>query len=360
MCKPLRDVAFFFLLLAHGLQALACAICAPADGQNTFLYQLYAADAVVLATVQPQGAGYVVLAQVKGPAPAGPIGAVQWVLSPAPVAPAAPVVLLYSAAAGTWRALGTLGHQRAAWLKRMVAMRPVGVAAETDWPSRLLTFIGDLEDAEPLVARTAYEEVSVAPYPAMRSVQPRLVRERILRWLDDPALAARRPLYLLLAGIAGGTDAAADLRLRADRAIKDASAPALSAALAACVEVEGPSCVAWIAQEFFSRPGRDEFQVQAAVLALGVHGSDGVRVPRDRVVAAYTRLASGNPAMAGFAASELAGWDRWELGPTYAQILKSGQPLVFASRYAMVFYLLRSPRADARAAIEALRAAKAL
>ena len=118
--------------------------------------------------------------------------------------------------------------------------------------------------------------------------------------------------------------------------------------------------MAWIAQEFFSRPGRDEFQVQAAVLALGVHGSDGVRVPRDRVVAAYTRLASGNPAMAGFAASELAGWDRWELGPTYAQILKSGQPLVFASRYAMVFYLLRSPRADARAAIEALRAAKAL
>ena len=62
--------------------------------------------------------------------------------------------------------------------------------------------------------------------------------------------------------------------------------------------------------------------------------------------------------MAGFAASELAGWDRWELGPTYAQILKSGQSLVFASRYAMVFYLLRSPRADARAAIEALRAAR--
>ena len=47
MRKLLRHAAFFLLLVAHGLPALACAICAPADGQNTFLYQLHAADAVV-------------------------------------------------------------------------------------------------------------------------------------------------------------------------------------------------------------------------------------------------------------------------------------------------------------------------
>jgi len=360
MCKPLRLVLSALLLLAHGLPALACAICAPADGQNTLLYQLFAADAVVLASGQPQGGGHAVLAQVKGPVPAGPIGPLQWAGASPGSAASAPVVLLYSAAGNSWRAVGTLGLQRVAWLRRLAEMRPVGVAAPADWPARLANFVGDLEDAEPLVAQAAYEEVSVAPYAAMRSLQPRLSRERIRSWLDDPARAARRPLYLLLAGIAGGGDAAQDLRSRIDRAVKDASAASLSAALAAYVEVEGARGVAWIEQEFFSRPGRDEFQVQAAVLALGVHGSDAARVPRERVVAAYARLASGNPAMAGFAASDLAGWGHWELGPAYAQILLSGQPLAFASRYAMVFYLLRSPRPDARAAIDALRAAKAL
>ena len=357
----LRRLVLLWLLLGHALPAFACAICAPADGQNTLLYQMYAADAVVLATPQLPGTGYRVVAQVKGSPPPEPIAMVQWTVAAPATGALAPAVLLYSAAGHSWRAVGTLDPARAAWLSQLVrSFRPVGIAPEPDWPRRLAAFVAELEDPEPLLARVAYEEVSVAPYGAMRSMQPRLDRARIRRWLDDPGLTARRPLYLLLAGLAGGADAAQDLRMRIDGARRDGSAASLSAALAAYVEVEGAAGVTWIEQEFFVRPGRDEFQVQAAVLALAVHGGDGARVGRDRVVAAFTRLASGNPAMAGFAAADLAGWGHWELGPVYAQILRSGQPLVFASRYAMVFYLLRSPRPDAREAIEALRAAKAL
>lgn len=357
----LRHLVFLWLLLSHGLPAQACAICAPADGQNTLLYQLHAADAVVLAAPQTPVAGYRVVAQVKGTLPPGPITSVQWTVAPPAAGATTPAVLLYSAAGHSWRAVGTLDLARAAWLTQLMrGVRPAGIEPVADWPHRLAAFVADLEDPQALVARLAYEEVSVAPYAAMRSARARLDSARIRRWLDDPALVARRPLYLLLAGIAGGADAAPDLRRRVDAAVKDGSAGALSAALAAWVEVEGIPVVAWIEQEFFARPGRDESQVQAAVLALAVHGSDGARVPRERVVAAFARLAVGNPAMAGFAASDLAGWGHWETGPVYAQILGSGQPLAFASRYAMVFYLLRSPRPDARAALEALRAAKAL
>ena len=355
-----QQVLFFVLLLTHGLQALACAICAPADGQNTVLYRLYAADAVVLAQPAPPGGAARVLAQIKGTPPTAPIDRIQGPLPEPASGRQMPVVLVYNAAGQSWRALGTLGLDRVAWLQRLATLRPASVAPVADWGARLPAFVDDLEDPQPLVAQAAYEEVSVAPYAVMRSVRGRLVAARLQHWLDDPALVARRPLYTLLAGFAGGAEAAPQMRARMLHATKDGSAASLSAALAAYLEVLGAPGVAWIEEAYLSGPGREEFEVQAAVMALGVHGSDGTRVPRERVIAAYARLAAGNPALAGFAASDLAGWGHWDMGPVYAEILGSGRPLVFASRYAMVFYLLRSPLPQARAAIEALRAAKAL
>jgi hypothetical protein len=58
--------------------------------------------------------------------------------------------------------------------------------------------------------------------------------------------------------------------------------------------------------------------------------------------------------------SDLATWGRWEFGATYVALLKSGQPQVFSSRYAMVFFLLRSPQEETRKALQALRVAGVL
>jgi hypothetical protein len=355
-----RKLLVLLVLAGHAAMAAACAICAPPDGQDTVLYRLHVADAVVLAVPRPRTAAWQVVAQVKGHPSALPVERVEGVPAPTIAAAAVPTLLVYGAAAQRWRALGPLGLQRAEWLKRTLGYRPVSLAPVTDWSARLTHFARDLEDGEPLVAQMAYEEVSVAPYSAMRSLKPMLRAERIRHWLDDPALQARRPLYTLLAGFAGGPNMVADLMHRMAQADREAAPAALSAALAASLEALGPEGVAWVEQNYLARPGLEEFQARAVVLALGVHGNDGLRISRERVVAAYARLARDNPALAGLAASDLASWGHWELGPRYAEILLSGQPLAFASRYAMVFYLLRSPRPDARAALDALRAAKAL
>ena len=353
--------AFVALVLgAQALASLACTICAPPDGATAVLFQLHAADAVVLAASQPQAAGWRVLAHIKGSASPRPNEPVEDAPAAVPSGEAVSLVLVYGATAQRWRSLGPLAPQRADWLRKTLAFRPASLAPVTDWPARLAHFAAYLEDPQDLVARTAYEEVAVAPYTAMRSLGPLLRADRIRRWLDDPALAARRPLYLLLAGFAAKPSGPSDLPARMALAERERSMPALSAALAAWVEQRGPEGLAWVEQNYLTRPGLDELQVQAAVLALSVHGNDGARLPRERIVAAFAALARHQPALAGLAASDLAAWGHWELGPRYAEILQSGQPLAFAARYAMVFYLLRSPRPDARAAIEALRAAKAL
>ena len=343
-----------------GGEVLACAICAPADGQGTLVYRLYAADSVVLATADAAGGAYRVDALIKGSLPAEPIVVKEWPSGGVAPKAGASVLLLYGAATRAWHGVGALSAGRAGWVRRLIALHPASTLAQPDWPARLAFFAPDLEDSEPMVAQAAYEEVAVAPYGAMRQIKGRLSPARLRSSLADPAQAARRPLYTLLLGIAGD---AGDAQRMITMASKPAAAsgapavPALSAALAAVLELRGSAGVDWLEQTYLARADRSEFEVQAAVLALGVHGNDATRVSRERVIAAYQTLAQRNPAMAGFTASDLAAWERWEFGTRFAEILRSAAPLAFAARYPMVFFLLRSPRAEDRAAVQALRAA---
>lgn len=335
--------------------ALACAICAPPDGQNSLVYRLHAADTVVLAAADGAG-GVVGPGEVlKGQLPSGPIRVSQWFTGVAAPKGDASVLLLYSAAAQQWRGAGPLSAGRANWIRRLVAMQPAALLAKPDWQTRLAFFAADLENAEALVAQTAYEEIAIAPYAAMRALKSRLPAPPLRAWLANAALAPRKPLYILLLGIVGDETDAQRLITGMPAATDAAGLSALSAAQAAVLEIRGAAGADWLEQAYLARADRSEFEVQAAVLALGVHGNDGVRVSRQRVVAAYQTLAQRNPAMAGFAASDLAAWEHWEFGTRFAQILHSGEPMVFAARYPMVFFLLRSPRAQDRAAAQALR-----
>lgn len=360
----------FTLLVLAGLlplPAVACAICAPADGQNTVLYQLHVADAAALA-VWEAGRGWRVVEMVKGQAPAKPIdaaGGPNAVQSMLPVNPAATAVQpgggatlwLYNAAGQSWRALGPLSAARAAWARQMAALRPASLEPPTDWSARLTFFADDLEDPEPLVARAAYEEVAVAPYGVMRDLRRHWPLDRLRQWTTRPALAERLPLYLLLLGVAGDERDAARIQASLPAAADAAGVPSLSAAHAALIELRGVAAVEAIERRVLADPSRTSFEVQAAVMALGVHAADGRRLSRSRVIRAYEVLLQRNPGHAGFAASDLASWGEWRFGTRFAQILKSGSALAFASRYPMVFFLLRSPRPEDRAAVQALRLA---
>ena len=339
-------------------RALACAICAPADGQDTLVYRLHAADTVVLATAGGAADAYRPVAVLKGSLPADPIRVGNWVLdAPAPK-PGTEVLLLYSAAARAWRGAGPLPASRANWVSQLIALRPASLSARPDWPARLGLFAADLEHADALVAQTAYEELAIAPYGAMRSLRSLVPPAKLRLWLANPALARRWPLYLLLLGITGDASDAQRLISGMPPATDAASMSALSGTQAAVLEIRGGAGVDWLEQAYLARTDRSGFEVQAAVLALGVHGNDGVRVSRERVVAAYQTLVQRNPAMAGYVASDLAAWGHWEFGTRFADILRSGLPIAFPARYPMVFFLLRSPRPQDRAAVEALRAAR--
>ena len=264
----LRSVLLLLLLLP-GLTPVswACAICAPADAAGTVRQRLRAADVVVLAAPTVANA-FTAQHLIKGGWPQGPIrlpqGAQESLTAP-------PLVLLYRNGTADWQSAGPLAHHHADWARRLVALTDATDLTPARWTSRIASFLPELESLEPLVAQAAYEEIASAPYAAMRAAAPRLNPAQLVRWLDTPALTARRPLYALLLGFAGNQVSADWLQQRMAGLRSTGDGPTLSAMLAAWLELRGPEGVAWVERQYLSNPLAQEAGVSAALLALSVH-----------------------------------------------------------------------------------------
>ena len=356
----LLRAAFLLLSMLFQLPAWACPICAPGDGQVTLSQRLRQADTVVLAAPAAGATGPTARQPIKGGLPQGPTRLAAAVPQPRSAEAVADSVLLYHQGSAGWQSAGPLAASRADWLRQLLALPQPIDGAIPDWGRRLAFFVTDLESPEPLVAQTAYEEIAAAPYGEMRRLRGRLQAARLLDWVDNPALSARRPLYGLLLGVSGEGDRIPALQQRLARLRQPADAAVVSALLAALLELQGDSGVAWLERSYLQAAGRQEWEYQAALLALSVHGNDGQRVSRARVVQAYANFMLQDTPLAGLVASDLGNWGRWEFDRNYAALMRSGRPQTFASRYAMVFYLMRNPTPQARVLLDALRAEGAL
>ena len=350
----LRSVLLLlFILLGLMPVSWACAICAPSEAGGTLRQRLRAADVVVLAA-PAAGKTFVAQQLIKGGAPQSPIRLPQGVPELAQVSS---LVLLYRNGTADWQSAGPLAPHHADWARRLVALTDATDLTPARWTSRVASFLPELESLEPLVAQAAYEEIASAPYAAMRAAAPRLNPAQLLRWLDTPDLTARRPLYALLLGFVGNEASAEGLQQRMAGLRGTGDAPTLSAMIAAWLELRGPEGVAWVERQYLSSPSAHEIGVSAALMALSVHGGDGQRIGRSRVVQAYRHFVTQSTPWPGLVASDLGNWERWEFGPLFVDWLASGKAQGFASRYAMVFFLMRSPLPEARAALDTLRAA---
>ena len=336
----------------------ACSICAPSASQNTLIFLLLNADAALLAKPAPVGSEFTPLQAVRGALPKGNITLAESLATATGAQAADSVLLLFNAGANSWTHAGAMPVARLDWLRQLASMRPAAALAPTDagWAERIALFAPDLEHPLPLVAQSAYDEIAVAPYAMMRTLKPLLDARKLRAWLQDPDLAARRSLYHLLLGFAGDLATASALEMQMLREGASLSKADLSSMLAATIELRGNAGVEWVEQHYLHAPARTDLEVQAALLAMSVHGNDGVTVPRQRIVQAYRGFIKNNPTRAGFVASDLGNWGQWEFVADYMALLKAGEKQAFASRYAIVLYLMRSPSAEARNALERLRA----
>jgi hypothetical protein len=189
-----------------------------------------------------------------------------------------------------------------------------------------------------------------APYAVMDVARSRIDAAAVASWLDDPKLVGRHAAYTLLLGFVGGPADAARLEQHIEAAWNAHDSTNLAAMIGADLELRGPSRIGSIETMYFADRRRTMPEIEAALLALNVHGDADRTVPRERVIQAYRTFIRERPPMAGFVAQQLADWNYWDATAEYAMLLRSNAIKDPASEFAVVNYLQRA--ASAKAALQ--------
>ena len=247
-----------------------------------------------------------------------------------------------------WVILGAIGAERSGWLRKLAAGKRSEDMSAEDWRARVALVVPYLEHPEPLVAEMAYGALAAAPYAAVRTAKPRLDARAVRAWLWDPELAARHRLYLLLLGFAGNASDAAALDQRLEAAWRSGDATNLASMLAANLELRGAARITWVEEKYLRDPARSTREIEAALLALSVHGTANGVIPRERVIQSYRVFMKEHQAIAGYVAQDLAAWQYWEAVPEYVALMQSDVRQQYPSRLAILAYLRQSPSAEAR------------
>lgn len=338
-------------LLLTCVTATACPLCM-GWGQPSKVQQLVTAQQAVLAVPTADADRFRVTQVIKGERPAdstveggyprsGPI--------PGAATPtnARPLLLVRDDLLTTWVILGAIDASRADWLRALATGKRAADMSPEDWRARVVLVIEHLDDPEPLAADLAYAELRGAPYATLHAAKPHVDVAALRRWLADPDLAARWPDCLLLLGISGNAQDAAVIEQRLEAALLASDATNLSAMLAADLELRGVERMAWVESNYLADPERSPAEIEAALLALSVHGTTNGAIPRQRVIHSYRLFMKKHPENAGDVAADLAAWQYWDAVPDYLALMKSGVRQQYPSRLAMLAYLQQSPNAKA-------------
>ena len=332
--------------------AIACPLCLGAL-QQTRAQQLVTARQAVLAVPTADAGRFRVVEVVKGERPSsGTIEGGYPRSGPASDAAVAkrgkPLLLVRDEPLLAWVIVGAVGADHLGWLRQLAGGKPVAEMSPEQWRARVALVLPYLENPGPLVAEIAYGELAAAPYAAMRTAKPHVDASAVRRWLADPQLVAREPLYLLLLGLAGDAQDAAPLERRLEAAWKSGDATNLGSMLAADLELRGAGRMPWIEANYLVDRKRSPPEIKAALLALSVHGNANGVIPRERVIQAYRVFMKEHKEIAGYVAQDLAAWQYWDAVPEYVALMKSDVPQQYPSRVAVLAYLRQSPSAEAR------------
>jgi hypothetical protein len=259
-----------------------------------------------------------------------------------------PLLMLRTDPLPGWVILGSMGAAQSGWLRKFAAGKRAEDMSSPDWQARVELVLPHLENAEPLIAELAYGELAAAPYAAMRAARPRLDARSVRAWLGDPQLAGRHRLYLLLLGLAGDTHDAAAIDQRLEAAWKSGDPTNLASMLAADLELRGAARLKWVETQYLQDRSRSAAEIEAALLALSVHGNAPGVLSRERVIQSYRTFMKARPEIAGFVARDLAAWQYWDAVPDYVALMKSEVRQQFPSKLAILAYLQQSPFPEAR------------
>jgi len=224
---------------------------------------------------------------------------------------------------------------------------------------RLRFFRKYCEHPNEVIAADAYLEFAQAPFDVVREVAGAFVWSDLERWLTDPQVPARRRgLYGLLAGLQAEAAPDAAKTGLLERLVFT-PAPDFRAGFDGLVGgyllATGSEGLKKLRQQFFENPRASVADLRHSANALRFFWESSRRIPQAELRSAM-RLLVTRKDLAREVIFDLARWNDWEAEPLLMSIYQGPPAADIATKRAIVGYLLNSPRPEARADLERLRA----
>ncbi len=245
-----------------------------------------------------------------------------------------------------WATPIPLSQKAIKYLLRLPSLPPSGA-------ERLAFFYQYLESDDPLLRRDAYDEFARAPYEDVKALKPRLNRQELLRWIQDPKISAsRKRLYLTLLGVCGRKE---DAQLLEEILTDPKRRPkmGLDAMIACYLTLQGPEGLPLVERLFLGNPQASYSEVYAAIQALRFHGQSESVIPRKRLAKAF-HLLLDRPELADLVIPDLARWQDWSVMDRLVELFKQAQGKKSWVRVPVVQYLLVCPEPRAKELLKEL------
>lgn len=178
-------------------------------------------------------------------------------------------------------------------------------------PVDRLAFYQDyFEHPDFLLSRDAYDEFAQTPYDEVVKLKPRIQRERLIDWINDPAVSVdRKRLYYTLVAICDVKDDAIWMETKI-KSVDEKDRKALDALAAAYLSLVGADGLSVLVEKYFKNEESDYVDVYAVVGALRFHATEGKKIEPYKVADAMATLLD-RPDLADLVIPDLARLEDW-------------------------------------------------
>ncbi len=207
-------------------------------------------------------------------------------------------------------------------------------------------YLDYLENPESVLARDAYDEFAQAPYADVLALKPKLNRQQLLKWIQDPNMPAdHKRLYLVMLGICGKPEDA-ELIEKLLRSQDPNQRAGLDAMIACYVTLKGADGLKLIDELFLANKKSPYADTYSAIMALRFHGTDGNVVEKSRVLKSM-HLILQRPELADLVIPDLARWEDWSQIDTLVTLFKTADQQSSWVRVPVINYLRACPLPEA-------------
>jgi hypothetical protein len=214
-------------------------------------------------------------------------------------------------------------------------------------PQRLEFFTRRLEDADEMIARDAWEELSRADYADLKRLRPVLRHDQLVAWINDGETpASRRRLYLTLLGVCGSARDVPMLErlIRSERREEKRG----QESLIACYLTHRRAAGLALANELYlANRAADYVETYAAIMAIRFHLKDESVIAKDHLVASL-RLLLERPDLADLVIDDLAKAKDWSVIDRLMILFRDSDPKESWVRIPVINYLRACPMPRAK------------